>query len=169
MKKEENEDSCSCNNPLVPNARNENPKWERVHQMNVAAMEQKGMANLDVVFLGDSITEGWLGQFYHNPDSRVQGAFTIFQSFFSKRTGGKYEGLPQGIAGDTIPELLWRIQHGEVPPYNEWQDRLTTTPFPVFWILIGTNDLGKQANERMFVLDWTLNVLSSVMNIQVPM
>lgn len=94
------------------------------------------------MFLGDSITEGWTGNFYHAPDSRVQGSLTVFQSFFSKRHGGKYEGLTQGIAGDAIPALLWRIQNGEIGRQRGFQKRMAATPFPVFWLLIGTNDLG---------------------------
>lgn len=44
------------------------------------------------------------------------------------------EGLPLGIAGDTTPNLLWRLQNGELPP--------TLDP-RIFVVLIGTNDLGR--------------------------
>jgi lysophospholipase L1-like esterase len=43
-------------------------------------------------------------------------------------------GLPLGIAGDTTPNLLWRLQNGELP--------LNLNP-QIFVVLIGTNDLGK--------------------------
>lgn len=43
-------------------------------------------------------------------------------------------GLPLGIAGDTTPNLLWRLQNGELP--------LNLNP-QIFIVLIGTNDVGK--------------------------
>jgi len=61
--------------------------------MNVDAIQSKD--GVDVVFLGDSITEGWTGHFYNRPDPRVEGALAVFQRYFSRDDGGKYEGLPQ--------------------------------------------------------------------------
>ena len=50
----------------------------------------------------------------------------------------------QGISGDTIPNLLWRTQNGEVKTYTSLKsgvkERMTPNPL-VFWVLIGTNDL----------------------------
>ena len=113
--------------------------------------------------MGDSITEGWTGHFYHNPESRVQGAFSVFQSFFSKRNGGKYEGLPQGIAGDTIPALLWRIQNGEIGTCQTFQERTTTTPFPVFWVLIGTNDLGNTGCSPEIIIVGIVRIVEEIL------
>lgn len=58
-------------------------------------MKTKNLDNLDVIFLGDSITEGWQGHFYNRPDDRVTGALEVFQGYFSKKHKGKYEGLAQ--------------------------------------------------------------------------
>lgn len=44
------------------------------------------------------------------------------------------EGVALGIAGDTSPNVLFRLLHGEMPDYF--------TP-KVWWILIGNNDLGR--------------------------
>lgn len=48
------------------------------------------------------------------------------------KIGNKFNGLPLGVAGDTAPNVLWRILHGELPYYLKPQ---------VFWIVLGTNDL----------------------------
>ena len=135
--------------------------FHQVHHFNREKFEAREMEDLDVIFLGDSITEGWSGKFYNTPDERVKGAFSVFQSLFSKAYRGRYEAMTQGIAGDTTPNLLWRIQNGEIGPSlelvgtddeteeegDEEQEQphhassRTTSPL-VFWVLIGTNDLG---------------------------
>lgn len=111
---------------------------------------------MDVIFLGDSITEGWSGSFYNKPDARVAGALHVFQSLFSKYHGGHYDAMTQGISGDTTPNLLWRIQNGEIGrslgtisgiedelhPEEEEEERASPASSLVFWVLIGTNDLG---------------------------
>jgi lysophospholipase L1-like esterase len=129
---------------LVPEGRQEDPRWEKVHHLNVDAIEQIGLNDLDVIFLGDSITEGWSGKLYGTHDPRVQGALPVFQSYFSKRHGGKYEALAQGVSGDTTPALLWRIQNGEIGSKEGGKliDRKSTQPL-IFWVLIGTNDVGR--------------------------
>lgn len=43
-------------------------------------------------------------------------------------SGGDYDGLALGIAGDKSPNLLWRLQHGEMPKNLKSK---------VFWLLIG--------------------------------
>merc|ERR1711982_211764 len=59
-------------------------------------------------------------------------------------SGGKYNGLPLGIPGDTAPNVLWRIQNGELPSYLNPK---------VFRLLLGTNDLAiKQCSEEVVLL-----------------
>lgn len=88
---------------------------------------------LDVVFYGDSITEGWKGTSYGFDVGRKKSNPEVYESLFTLNRGGKYEGLVLGISGDTSANLLWRLQNGELP------SSLNPT---VFWLLIGTNDLG---------------------------
>ena len=57
---------------------------------------------VDVVFLGDSITERWRETEYGTPASSALGSAEIFDSFFSKDKGGGYSGLALGISGDTV-------------------------------------------------------------------
>lgn len=89
--------------------------------------------DVDVVFLGDSITEGWMGTAWGRKNAKVHAVPEIFETLFSVDHGGEYEGLALGIAGDASPNVLWRIQNGELPDTLEPQ---------VIWLLIGTNDFG---------------------------
>ena len=88
---------------------------------------------LDVIFLGDSITEGWLGTSFGVPIERKQGNKEVFQKLFEKssKSEAKFNGFVLGMAGDKSPNLLWRMQNGEIPNILEAE---------VWWILIGTND-----------------------------
>merc|ERR1719203_1355390 len=80
-----------------------------------------------------------------NSDVSVGGAGTPKSGGDGKiKTGNKFNGLPLGIAGDTAPNVLWRILHGELPYYLKPQ---------VFWIVLGTNDLAiKQCSEEVVLL-----------------
>lgn len=70
----------------------------------------------DLIFIGDSITDGWRG----DPQRE------IFEDYF-----GRYRPYNIGIGGDETQHLLWRIQHGEL-------DGL----FPKLVVrMIGTNNL----------------------------
>jgi hypothetical protein len=58
----------------------------------------------------------------------------IFNQNFHKASGASVEGVALGIAGDTAPNVLWRLMHGEMPDY--------VTP-KVWWLSLGNNDLGR--------------------------
>ena len=103
---EQEDDSCHCTNPLIPEGRQEDQRWEKTHHANKDAMKAKNLDDLDVIFLGDSITEGWQGHFYNRRDDRVAGALEVFQGYFSKKHKGKYEGLAQ-VSNFTIPRILF--------------------------------------------------------------
>eukprot|EP00554_Chaetoceros_debilis_P010445 CAMPEP_0194110468 /NCGR_PEP_ID=MMETSP0150-20130528/9716_1 /TAXON_ID=122233 /ORGANISM="Chaetoceros debilis, Strain MM31A-1" /LENGTH=237 /DNA_ID=CAMNT_0038799663 /DNA_START=448 /DNA_END=1161 /DNA_ORIENTATION=- len=92
---------------------------------------------LDVVFFGDSITEGWRGTSFGQAVKKKQENTQVFEGLFDMDSGGDYDGLALGIAGDKSPNLLWRLQHGEMPK---------SLKSKVFWLLIGTNDFLKENN-----------------------
>ena len=79
---------------------------------------------LDLVFIGDSITQGWGGQ-----DRSVgQVAPEVWKKFYSKRKAANF-----GISGDGFRNLLWRIENGNLDGIN-----------PKIVVLnIGTNDLSR--------------------------
>jgi lysophospholipase L1-like esterase len=153
--------ACRCKNPTVPDFPHEpvsyQQRWQRTFQRNMDRIAQwetssfsssAGEApsknnNLDVVFLGDSITEHWVGSDLSNErPERLSGNVQVFQSLFGNATATPSAtkssttnllGLALGISGDRCPNLLYRLQNGELP--------VALQP-SIFWILIGTNDVG---------------------------
>lgn len=120
--------------------------------MNVAAAMSK--SDIDVLLIGDSITEGWHGTSRGHEIARAQGAADIFAKHFDGAgTDAKYEGLALGISGDTSPNLLWRLQNGELP------DELNPK---VIWLLIGTNDFGNTWCSPELVLIGILRVIEEL-------
>mmetsp|Transcript_13690 Transcript_13690/g.31824 ORF Transcript_13690/g.31824 Transcript_13690/m.31824 type:complete len:199 (+) Transcript_13690:379-975(+) len=133
--------SCSCHSPLIPrpNRRQEQKQaWRQAHNRNIRLAENASQQT-DVVFLGDSITERFLGTDLEELRGRHRDKVQAFQELFTRAGGGTVDGVPLGISGDRSTALLYRLQHGELPR--------TLNP-PVFWILVGTNDLGEECTPE---------------------
>jgi hypothetical protein len=61
----------------------------------------------------------------------------LFRHHFDKENFPAYakvDGIALGIAGDTSPNVLWRLMHGEMPD--------TFHP-KVWWLSLGMNDLAR--------------------------
>lgn len=69
---------------------------------------------IDLLFLGDSITQGW----NENP---------IWQRYYGSRKAANF-----GIGGDRTQHILWRLEHGEL---HEARPRVVV-------LMIGTNNVG---------------------------
>jgi lysophospholipase L1-like esterase len=125
---------CKCWNPLQPRRVTGQyaDGWMKASGMNIALANNVSRP-MDVVFLGDSITEGWNGRWMGNHYKSFANNSRAFRRLFSREEGGQLDGLALGIANDGLVNLLYRIMHGEVPE---------TLQAKVFWVLIGTNDLG---------------------------
>jgi hypothetical protein len=69
-------------------------------------------SDVDVLFLGDSITEHWLGTTLGQADNRYVGIAEAYQQLFGT-TGGKYSAIPLGLSGDRVsacePKLLYSL------------------------------------------------------------
>jgi len=89
------------------------PEWMKRHD-GFKAEAAKG--ECDLLFLGDSITDGWRGQ------------KAIFDAAF-----GAYKPLNFGISGDRTQHVLWRIQNGEMEGIKP----------KVVVLMIGTNNIGQ--------------------------
>jgi lysophospholipase L1-like esterase len=76
-----------------------------------------------VLFVGDSITDGWRGQ----------GRKTFAETY------GPLDPLNIGIGGDRTQHVLWRLEHGEVEGISP----------KVAVLMIGTNNLGSNTNEEI--------------------
>jgi lysophospholipase L1-like esterase len=96
------------------------PWWHARHE---AKLEELRTRHVDLVFLGDSITQDWEK---HGPPE-WQDFAPIWQRFYGDRNA-----INLGFIGDTTAHLLWRIENGEVAGIAP----------KVAVILIGANNLG---------------------------
>ncbi|MGD0090818.1 MAG: GDSL-type esterase/lipase family protein [Planctomycetota bacterium] len=82
---------------------------------------KKMNGNINLVFVGDSITDGWRG-----------GGKTVWHKYFEQ-----YRALNLGIGGDRTEHVLWRMQNGELEGYKA----------RLFVIMIGTNNGNNSAGD----------------------
>ena len=108
--------------PCVPQARTIEydwmsvATWQALHASHVA---QAAKGDVDLLLLGDSITQGWQG---------TQAGAELF---------GPYRTANFGIGGDATQNVLWRLEHGTI---GKLQPRLVL-------LLIGVNNLGREENS----------------------
>jgi lysophospholipase L1-like esterase len=97
--------------PAITPVPRTDPRWMSRHEEFVA---QARTERIDLLFLGDSITDGW----------RDVGA-NVWNTYYVPRRAANF-----GIAGDQTQHLLWRIQHGELEGFEP----------KVVVLMIGTNN-----------------------------
>ena len=94
--------------------------WMKRHQsMN----ERVAKGNVDVVFIGDSITQGWEG--------RGKGVWAKFY--------GERNAVNLGIGGDRTQHVIWRLQNGNLEGISP----------KAAVIMIGTNNSGSNSPEQI--------------------
>jgi lysophospholipase L1-like esterase len=84
--------------------------WQNRHQ----AIINTDKSNIDILFLGDSITQRW----------EDEGLDIWLQNF------GENQALNMGFSGDKVQHLLWRISNGELENISP----------KITFLLIGTNN-----------------------------
>jgi lysophospholipase L1-like esterase len=94
--------------------------WMKRHE---AFVEEAKKGGFDVLFTGDSITDGWR----NNPQKKIFDA-----------TFGPMKPANFGISGDRTQHVLWRLQNGEF-------EGLTLPKVVV--LMIGTNNIGQKDPE----------------------
>ena len=146
--------------------------WWKVHNALVQIVKDSDASppapkenNLpQLIFYGDSITEGWWGTSFGNrpgkhrmwqtnEDSEIRTLFS--KSFGSESTWGKKaikQSLVLGISGSRTYDFLWRINNGEFPTAQLLSradyDKADLELFEVekleriYIVLMGTNNLG---------------------------
>jgi lysophospholipase L1-like esterase len=82
---------------VIPVSRVDHPGWEDVHEYIVNNIDM----NPAIIFLGDSITEGW----------EAHEGIDFWNQL--KERYGKIKNY--GIGGDCTQHVLWRLQNGELP------------------------------------------------------
>src|SRR5688572_6722176 len=71
---------------------------ERFHSMHDKFVARAKEGNVDVLFLGDSITEGWAGN-----------GKELWKERYAKLNAANF-----GISGDRTQHVLWRLENGEL-------------------------------------------------------
>ncbi|OJW22659.1 MAG: hypothetical protein BGO49_01370 [Planctomycetales bacterium 71-10] len=96
--------------------------WQQRHEKYLEDVKKaREGAGVDVIFLGDSITEGW-GQ---NP---------VWKKYYGQR-----KALNLGIGGDQTQHVLWRIQNGELVGLHP----------KALMLMIGTNNAGSNPADQI--------------------
>lgn len=93
--------------------------WLPRHEEKLA--EKNTMEKVDLVFLGDSITQAW----------EKEGA-DVWEAFYQPR-----HALNLGFNGDRTEHVLWRLAHGEI---DNIQPKLLV-------LLVGTNNAGHRMDK----------------------
>ena len=101
------ENECQCKNPMIGKGRQGQRHWLKTSRENSDSIAT--IKDTDVVFYGDSITEGWKGTSYGFDNGRKAGNIQVFESLFSTKRGGKYEGVAMGISGDRVSSFFCYI------------------------------------------------------------
>jgi lysophospholipase L1-like esterase len=105
----------------TPLSRMDLPWWRARHE---AKLDELRKGHVDLVFLGDSITQDWEK---HGPPD-WQDYAPIWQRFYGDR-----EAINLGFTGDATAHLLWRIENGETAGIAP----------KVAVVLIGANNFGR--------------------------
>jgi lysophospholipase L1-like esterase len=155
--------TCQCLNPVLPVPRLDKFRsaWFRTFQRNLqliadtASTTGTGAANLDVVLLGDSVTEHWLGTDLGTKYTALNEHFQVYQELFQNNNSddnnnNATSGLALGIGGDTCPHLLYRLMNGEMAELVSSASSAALQP-AVWWILIGTSDYSAFCEAQQIV------------------
>ena len=118
---------------ITPTAR-EGWALARHNHINEVVQEHKGQ--VEVVFIGDSITQGWEGA----------GA-KVWKTSFKK-----FRSLNLGIGGDRTEHLLWRFDHGNLDGIEP----------QVAVVMIGTNNFGYRQDSTEEVYEGIVEVVKKL-------
>jgi lysophospholipase L1-like esterase len=113
--------AAETNTALIPVPRDFPTNWMARHEENVATAKRGGV---DILFLGDSITDGWHWD---------TGGRRIWEKTFAPRHAANF-----GIGYDRIQNVLWRVENGELDEISP----------KVVVLLIGTNNSGNEDDGK---------------------
>jgi lysophospholipase L1-like esterase len=107
--------------------------WAERHKLILKRIEEsKGEG--DVIFIGDSITQGWEGM------GRKGQPVALSPSRLWTEHFGKYKPVNLGISGDQTGHALWRITEGK---------EIVNLKPKAAVIMIGTNNTGSHSAEQI--------------------
>jgi beta-glucosidase len=96
------------------------PNWVKRHE---GFNERIKKGNVDLLFIGDSITAGWSG-----------GGKKVWEKYYSKRNA-----VNLGIGGDRTQHVLWRLENGNIEGISP---KLAV-------LMIGTNNSGNNTSQEI--------------------
>lgn len=173
------EGDCNCADPMIPEAKFMDRNWRKAlknnrKEVDAAVAEKYQMLynhkdenetlaeiqtekeifrTVDVVFLGDSITEARTGRESGRASDDLKSIKNEFIKQF-RSPNSTFVGMALGIAGDTTPNLLWRIDHGDEVHLD--------MDAKVYWITIGINDLLVSQCSDEVVLVGIINIVEEL-------
>jgi lysophospholipase L1-like esterase len=107
------------NDAVNPVARNDD-WWQNRHK---AMNERVAQGNVDLLMIGDSITQGWEGN-----------GKDVWEKYYTPRNA-----VNLGIGGDRTQHVLWRLQNGNLQGI---EPKLAV-------LMIGTNNAGANTSEQI--------------------
>jgi beta-glucosidase len=110
---------ASAHSAVTPVPRGED-WWRQRHDAMNARVKQ---GNVDLIFIGDSITQGWEG-----------AGKDVWQQYYAKRNA-----VDLGISGDRTQHALWRLDHGNI---DGIAPKLAV-------VMIGTNNAGDDSETEI--------------------
>jgi lysophospholipase L1-like esterase len=109
--------------PALPSATTPTPPRTETRHQEFLAVAQAG--NIDLLFVGDSITDWW------RQDQRGKPEWD--------KTWAPLKAANFGIAGDTTQGVLWRMQNGEIDGYKA----------KAIVMMLGTNNINRNPNDEI--------------------
>src|SRR5258707_14527968 len=103
-------------------------------------MAKKG--DIDLLFLGDSITDAWGGEGHGKG-----GGSKIFEKEFEPLKAANF-----GIGGDRTQHVLWRLQNGELEGIHP----------KVVMLMIGTNNSNGKDNTAEEIADGVMAIVKEI-------
>jgi lysophospholipase L1-like esterase len=97
------------------------PRQGAPMKMHENFLKRAKEGNIDLLFLGDSITQGWANN-------------EVWKRFYAPRNAANF-----GIGGDRTEHVLWRLEHGEVEGIRP----------KVVVLMIGTNNSASNTAEEI--------------------
>jgi lysophospholipase L1-like esterase len=123
--------------PWESNRRTQEYPWMSTKQWNSfheSFLKRTKEGKVDILFLGDSITQGW----GNNP---------TWQRYYAPRNAANF-----GIGGDTTQNVLWRIKNGELDGIHP----------KVLVLLIGTNNFGNENDNAADVAKGVTTIVETI-------
>ncbi|OHB52528.1 MAG: hypothetical protein A2Y10_00375 [Planctomycetes bacterium GWF2_41_51] len=109
--------------------------WLLRHQ---SILDRNKQGNVDLIFIGDSITQGWEGE-----------GQEVWQQYYAKRNA-----VNMGFSGDQTQQVLWRLYNGELAGISP---KLAV-------IMIGTNNSGCDDNTATEIGEGIIAICQKIRN-----